>query len=328
MRWLPALLLVLVFVIPLFIGGLSTVAVATFVLDRSWYAGLLSDERLYDLPDAVSGATWATDLPWLAGFPRSMSRDALRELLPPAYLRDQASAVIDQLFTFLWGRGPLDLTLDLAPIKAGLAGEAAKRFALALAKGLPEAAAAAAPARGTIPAARPKGWTVDQTARFIEGSPPTVLARVPDRVRLGDTVPLPWRGFSAFGLMICASVFLLFIAAGAWIGSAFTFSSAPRERLLWLGGSLLAPALCVLAVGVGAAITPLTLPWIRFGISSIDFGLVNLGQGFADAALNAAGFAVRRVATGFLATGGIAAGIGIGLLVWGGVRTAEERKQG
>jgi hypothetical protein len=38
--------------------------------------------------------------------------------------------------------------------------------------------------------------------------------------------------------------------------------------------------------------------------------------------------AVRRVAVGFLATGGIAAGAGIALLVWGGIRTAEEgRKQ-
>jgi hypothetical protein len=325
MRWLPALLLVLVFVIPLFIGGLSSVAVATFVLDRSWYAGLLSDERLYDLPEAVSGATWQTDVPGLAGFPRSMSRDALRELLPPAYLRDQASAVIDQLFTYLWGRGPLDLSLDLAPIKADLVGEPAKRFALALAKGLPEAAAATAPARGTIPAARPKGWTVDQTARFIEGSLPTVLARVPDRVRLGDTVPLPWRGFSAFGMLIGAAVFLLFLAAGAWVGSAFTFSSVPRERLLWMGGSLLAPALCVLAIGVGAAVSPLTLPWVRFGIASIDFNPVGLGQGFADAVLDAAAFAARRVATGFLAAGGIAAGIGIGLLVWGGVSPAEKK---
>jgi hypothetical protein len=326
MRWLPALLLVLVFVIPLFIGGLSTVAVATFVLDRSWYAGLLSDERLYDLPEAVSGATWTTDVPGLAGFPRSMSQEALRELLPPAYLRDQASAVVDQLFTYLWGRGPLDLSLDLAPLKQNLSGDAAKRFALALAKGLPEAAAATAPARGTIPAARPKGWTVDQAARFIEGSLPTVLARVPDRVRLGDTVPLPWRGFSAFGMMIGAAVVLLFLATGAWVGSAFTFSSTLRERVLWMGGSLLAPALCVLAIGVGAAVAPLTLPWIRFGISTIDFAPIGVGQGFADAVLGAATFAARRVATGFLAAGGIAAGLGIGLLVWGGITPAEKKE--
>jgi hypothetical protein len=326
MRWLPALLLVLVFVIPLFIGGLSTVAVATFVLDRSWYAGLLSDERLYDLPEAVSGATWQTDVPGLTGFPRSMSRDALRELLPPAYLRDQASAVIDQLFTFLWGRGPLDLSLDLAPLKRNLAGDTTKRFALALAKGLPEAAAATAPARGTIPFARPKGWTADQTARFIESALPTVLSRVPDRVRLGDTVPLPWRGFSAFGLLIVAAVLLMVLAAGAWVGSTFTFSAAPRERLLWMGGSLLAPALCVLAIGVGAAVSPLTLPWVRFGIASIDFAPVGLGQGFTDAVLDAAAFAARRVATGFLATGGIAAGIGIGLLVWGGVSPSVKKE--
>ena len=323
MRWLPALLLVIVFVIPLFIGGLSAAAVATFALDRSWYAGLLSDERLLELPDAVSSATWTADVPGLAGFPRSMSREALRELLPPAYLRDQALAVIDQLFTFLWGRGPLDLTVDLAPVKAGLSGEGAKRFALTLAKGLPESSSSAAPARGTIPAARPKGWTVDQTARAIQTALPTVLERQPDRLRLGDIVPLPWRGFSAFGMLIGAIFVMLVFAAGAWVASAFTFSSVPRERLLWMGGSLLAPALCVLAIGVGTAVAPLTIPWIRFGISTVDFGY--LGQGFADAVLNAAAFAVRRVAVGFLAAGGIAAGAGIALLVWGGVSPTEKK---
>ena len=100
MRWLPALILVLVFVIPLFIGGLSAVAVATFVLDRNWYVSFLSDERLYDLPEAVSGATWRLELPGLPTLPPAMGRDALKELLPPAYLRDQAGAVMDQVFTF------------------------------------------------------------------------------------------------------------------------------------------------------------------------------------------------------------------------------------
>ncbi len=323
MRWLPALLLVLVFVFPLFIGGLSAVAVATFVLDRNWYAGLLSDERLYDLPEAVSGATWQTTVPGLVGFPRSMSREALRELLPPAYLRDQTSAVIDQLFTYLWGRGSLELSIDLAPVKAGLSGDAAKRFALALAKGLPEAATATAPARGTIPATRPKGWTIDQTARAIENALPKVLADVPDRVRLGDEVPLPWRGFSAFGILIGAALAMLVVAVGAWVASAFTFSSVPRERLLWMGGSLLAPALCVLAIGVATAAAPLTLPWVRFGISTVDFG--SLGQGFTAAVLDAAAFAARRAGIGFLAAGGIAAGLGIGLLVWGGVSPTEKK---
>jgi hypothetical protein len=327
MRWLPALLLVLVFVIPLFIGGLSAVAVATFALDRNWYVGFLSDERLYDLPDAVSSATWHATLPGLSAFPPAMGREALRELLPPAYLRDQAGSIIDQVFTYLWGRGPLQLSLDLSPLKKSLVGEKAKRFALAMAKDLPVAASSTAvPARGTIPSSRPKNWTVEQTARVIEAALPTVLADVPNRLELGDTVPLPWPGFSAFGMLIGAAVFLLVFACGAWFGSAFAFSSVPRERLLWLGGSLLAPALCVLGVGIFAAVSPMALSLARVGIASADFGEVGLGQGFVDAIVNAARLSLGRVSTGFLATGGIAAGLGIGLLVWGGVTPSEERK--
>jgi len=320
MRWLPALILVLVFVIPLFIGGLSAVAVATFVLDRNWYVSFLSDERLYDLPEAVSGATWRLELPGLPTLPPAMGRDALKELLPPAYLRDQAGAVMDQVFTFLWGRGPLELSVDLSPIRKSLTGDSAKRFALALAKDLPvSAASTAVPKRGTIPQSRPKNWSVDQTARFIEAALPTVLASMPERVALGDVVPLPWAGFSAFGMLIGAAVLMLLLACGAWFGSAFAFSSVNRERLLWLGGSLLAPALCVLAVGIFTALSPVALSWARIGIASADLGETGPGPGFVDAVLNAARLSLGRVSTGFLATGGIAAGIGIGLLVWGGV---------
>jgi hypothetical protein len=326
MRWLPALLLVLVFVIPLFVGGLSAVAVATFVLDRAWYASFLSDERLYDIPEAVSGATWHTTLPGLTAFPPAMGRDALRELLPPAYLRDQAGSVMDQVFSYLWGRGPLDLSVDLSPLKRSLVGDKAKRFALALAKDMPVAASAVVPARGTIPSSRPKGWTVEQTARFIEASLPAVLAGVPDRLELGDRVPLPWRGFSAFGMLIGAAAMMLVFACGAWFGSAFAFSSINRERLLWLGGSLLAPALCVLSIGVFSAASPMALSWARIGIATVDFREVGLGQGFVNAVIDAARLSLGRVAVGFLATGGVAAGIGIGLLVWGGIAPSEDRK--
>jgi hypothetical protein len=328
MRWLPALLLALLLVMPLFIGGLSAVAVSTFALDRNWYVGFLSDERLYDLPDAVSSATWHPTLPGLSSFPPAMGREALRELLPPSYLRDQAGSVMDQVFTFLWGRGPLELSVDLSPLKQSLVGDKAKRFALAMAKGLPEAgASAAAPKRGTIPSSRPKGWTVEQTARFIEASLPAVLADVPDRLELGDTVPLPWKGFSAFGMLIGAAVVAMLLACGAWFASAFAFSEVPRERLLWLGGTLLAPALCVLAIGAFSAASPLALSWARFGITTVDFTGTGVSQGFVDAVVNAARLSLGRIGIGFLATGGIAAGLGIGLLVWGGITPSEGRKE-
>ncbi len=255
-----------------------------------------------------------------------MGREALRELLPPAYLRDQAGSIMDQVFTFLWGRGPLDLSVDLSPLKQSLTGDTAKRFALAMAKDLPVATASTAvPKRGTIPSSRPKNWTVEQTARFIEASLPTVLAGVPDRLELGDTVPLPWQGFSAFGILIGVAVLGLLLACGAWFGSAFAFSSVTRERLLWLGGSLLAPALCVLSIGIVTAISPAALSWARLGISSTEFAGTGVGPGFAEAVIDAARLSLGRVATGFLATGGIAAGIGIALLVWGGITPSGDR---
>jgi hypothetical protein len=317
MRWLPALLLVIVFVFPLFMGGFACVAVATFAFDRDLYAGLLSDERLYDMPDAVSAASWQLSIPGLSAFPRTMGKAALRELLPPAYLRSQALNVMDQAFAYLRGRGSLNLWVDLGPLKRSLASDGGRRFALTLAQGLPQCTGStAAPARGTIPACRPSGWTVQQTAQFIQASLPAVISRMPDRAALSASTPLPWRGFSAPGMLAAAAAGLIALGLGAWFASAFAFSSSPRDRKLWLGSTLLAPALCTLIIGL-VSLSPFTFGWARYGIEAANLARFGLGQGYSDAVVDAAGIFIRRFSIGFLAVGGIASGLGLGLLIWG-----------
>lgn len=316
MRWLPALLIVLVLVIPLLSAAFSLVAVGTFVFDRGFYVQILADERLYSIPDAISGATWVASFTELEPLIRGATGPAIREVLTPEYLRSQAGRLLDQVFIYLRGRGPLQLSIDLAPAKRALAGEAGKRFAADLAAELPICAGSTSTPAGTLPSCRPRKWTVEQTARQIESALPAVLARMPDTQPIGESVPLPWPGFSVTRVYFASVLALLLAGIGCWLGAAFAGSSNVRGRLFWLGGSLLAPAFFTLLCGL-ATLAPATIGWVRYGIAAADLPGFGFSAVYPDALVGAARIAVQRTATGFLATGGIASGVALGLLAWG-----------
>ena len=310
MRWLPALLLVIVLVFPLFLASLSTIAVATFAIDRGFYRRIVDDERLYEVPDLLTDS-----FPGLEAFPLEHASKALREVLTPAYLRGQVRHLLDQVFEFIEGRATLQPVVDLAPVKAALAGEAGRRFALALAKDLPECEGAVRSQPGALPACRPAGTSVEQAARQIEAALPAVIEQMPDRLPFGGTVELPWRGFSASSMLVATAVGLLALSCGAWFAAAFAGGADRRTRLLWLSSSLAAPAAVVLLIGL-VALSSFTWGWMRSGLAEARLDLQGFGAGFVDAVTDAARYAVRRVALGFLASGGVAAGLAVGLLAW------------
>lgn len=138
MRRLPAVLVVIFLVLPLLSAALLTVSISTWALDRGFYTGLIGDERLYQIPDRIGSATWgAIEIPGLSGITFPFSPRAAREVLTPSYLRSQAVRAMGELFSFLEGLRPLDLSLDLEPVKSALLGDPGKRFARVLAAELP-----------------------------------------------------------------------------------------------------------------------------------------------------------------------------------------------
>ncbi len=325
MRKVPAVLIVVFLVFPLFCAALLTISVSTWALDRRFYAGLLSDERLYEIPTLLDTTQWSGGT-GLAGL--SLFRDpaALREIATRPYMRSQALAILNEGFDFLDGRSrTFDPAIDLAPLKKALATEAGKRFALAAARGLPVCSSSEVFSLkdGTMPRCRPSSISVEKAAALITAALPSLAARIPDTLRLSELpearyMPPRWwgqSGFSTLGALILADVVLLALTCGFWVAGAFVGGATLRERLLWLGWSLFAPSVLVLLCGIGALV-PLTGGWVWDGIRSAGPGSVGFSAGFSAAVIETARHAVSRVATAFLATGGIALGISIGLVVW------------
>jgi hypothetical protein len=343
MRRVPAILIVLFLACPLFFAALLTVSVSTWALDRNFYLGLLSDERLYQVPDATTSATWgAAAIPGLEGISwRSVGR-AAREILTPSYLRGQALRITGDVFDTLEGRESVaEISVDLAPVKKALLGNAGTRFARALAEDLPVGGAAAdfKVTRSSLPGSRPASISVDRAAAIIQSGLPTLVKSIPDTYRIGDAETYHfdlWHWgrfprFSALGVLIFVDVVLLLIAGGFWVAAAFTGGANTFERLQWLGWSLLAPAVGVLAFGLLINLS-MFWGWIRWGIESARLATQGFGEGFAAALLDAVRHGMMRIGTGFIATGAIAGGAAAGLLAgsWAMPRTArtEGRSEG
>lgn len=280
MRSIPAALIAVFLVVPLFLAALFTVAVSTWVLDRGFYASLIDDERLYEFPRGITNEEWKEAA---RGSGILLLRDPalMKEIVTPAWMRSQALSVLGQAFDFVEGKAStFDPVLDLAPLKKAIAAKGGARAALA--------------------------------------------SRTPDTIRLSEMpgaefVPARlWmaRGFSALGALVLADVILLLLAGGFWVAAAFIGGANTRERLLWLGGCLLPPAAIVFLSGLGTLV-PLAGSWMLEGINSARLESLGFGPGFTEAVIGAARHAVGRVSTGLLATGGIAAGIAVALIVIG-----------
>ena len=333
MRKIPALILIIAAVIPLLLATLFFFSVASWVLQPSFYRELLGDERLYSAllaeARARKGERWHVDveLPELRGVPAEALSKALAETLSAGYLRDQALALVEQFFAAAKGpAGELELSVDLAPVKALLRGQGRERFARALAEALP-ACASGQDSRGApagLLRCRPPGMEADAAARLIASALPGALDRLPDRYPLTShplqLFPEPearfWAGFLVTARLVWAGLILAAVAAAFWIGAAFLGGRDSREVLAFLGWSLFVPALLVLLTGLairfvlpGRSLLHLPLFW--------TWTLAPQASGELAAALaETLGTALHTVARGFLVSGAVSIGLALGLIAW------------
>ncbi|HKZ85901.1 MAG TPA: hypothetical protein VJ793_19875 [Anaerolineae bacterium] len=329
MRKVLAVLLIAFVVFPMALATLSTIAVSTWALDRNFYTDLVGDPRLYD-------ALLSEDVPnyfgrriavrEVDGVPARALSQALREVVTPEYLAGEATRIVDQVFAVIEGESStFVITLDVAPLKDALRGEAGRRFAQTLAANLPACASgqeSRAPG-GTIVRCLPSNVSVEEATGVIVNALPAYLDEVPDQIDLArDRVFLTGvaRGWNTValgqGALNFAVLILVLITGGLWLAAAFIGGEDRRERLLWLGWSLLVPAVLVFALGllVGA---DFSAGWVRFGLSQARFGDFEASDSFRLALQDVARAALDTVANGFLMAGGVAGGIAIGLIAWG-----------
>jgi hypothetical protein len=337
MRRVPAILIVVFLACPLLFASFIVIAVSTWTLDRNFSLSLLDDERLFKIPDAVSSASWSgVVIDGLGGLQWKSVGRAAGAVLTPEYMRSQAVRIVNQVFDSFDGTGGrFDISIDTTPVKAALRGDAGGRFARLLAEDLPVGGSAAdfRVERGRLPATRPSTVSVDRAAAMILSGLPAFVNGIPDTVRLSDGPSIriatnPWGGgprFHIFGALLAASIITLLFAAGFWMAAAFIGGETRYERLQWLGWSLLAPAAGVLLLGLLITLSSFA-PWMRWGIGISRLQPLGFDASFISALIDAARRVVARVGIGFLATGGIAAGVSLGLLAWSWSIPHDERK--
>jgi len=325
MRRVPAILIVIFLACPLLSAAFLTISLSTWTMDRGFYLGLLDDTRLYEVPDAVSSATWSSAaIEGMGGLQWRSAGRAARVVLTPGYLRSQAVRIVNEVFDFLDGRSSrFDLTIDAAPVKAALRGEAGRRFARLLAEDLPVGGSRESfrMTPGHLPVSRPSSISVDQAASIIQAGIPTFLNSIPDTLRLSDDPSVHFEdlqgGFRLhiFGWLLAAGIILLVLGAGFLTAAAFVGGETTRERIQWYGWPLLVPAAGTLLLGL-LVIAGISAPWVQWSLANARLETSGFSPSFVAAIADAARHVATRVGIGFLATGGIAAGIALGLLAW------------
>jgi len=324
-RSFPAALIAVFLVFPLFLGALSLIGLSTWALDRGFYAEILSDVRLYQIPDAMSAATHVhVDLPGSTSLTLRVSPRALKPILSSHYMQTQALAALGSFFDYLEGKSSApDPTVDLAPVKRALLGKEGKQFARALVEDLPRGGLASrfTVSPGRLPETLPSSLTVEQATAIVAAGLPTFVSAIPDRIRVSDYPE--WRAWEAAQLglqrfpvirgFILTDIILSLLAAAVWVAAAFLGGTDSRQRLQWLGWSFLAPAAAVFLVGLFFTLSLLS-QGIRLGLAAAQLQSMGFDAGFGDAILNVAQVTVQRVGVSFLAAGAIAAGASLALL--------------
>ncbi len=325
MRSFPAALISVLLVFPLFLCALSVVGISTWALDRSFYAGILSDVRLYQIPDAISAATQVSiQMPDKSSLSFRVSPRALKQILSSDYMRSQALSALTGVFDFLEGKTQVpDPALDLAPIKKALAGSQGKRFARVFVQDLPVGGPGGqfTVSPGRLPQSRPSSLSVEKATAIVTAGLPAFASIIPNTLRLSDYPGFRnnearmwgWPGFPAIRGLIIADVILLVLAAAFWAAAAFLGGIDARQRLQWLGWSLLAPAAAVFLVGLVVSLAMLS-HWVGGGVASAHLESLGFDSDFGPAIAEAARTAIGRVGTTFLAAGAIAAGVSLALL--------------
>jgi uncharacterized membrane protein len=332
LRKVIALLLVIFVVLPLIFTTLIMVAINSWVLDRNFYVSLLDDPKLYeallsqDLPTYVNARWFAREIN--SDLPPIALDKALREVMTPQYLHDQSVRIVNQAFDTLEGkRDAFEISMDFAPVKAALRGDGGARFAQALATQLPACAAGQEPliAGSTLIRCRAASVSTDEATQQIVTALPAFIDQVPDQINLSREpfdLRTEWRPFNLIflgNLGLSMTIGMLLVLSGVvWLAAGFIGGTNRRERLLWLGWSLLVPAALVLIMGIAIG-TPIATGSIWLGLERSRFAIegVQYSAALRQAIVEMASRALAAVAGGFLIAGGISTALAIGLIGWG-----------
>lgn len=318
MRLFFGLLILLFVFVPAAFCGLMLLG-STWIAERGFYTDVLDNEELYsaflesDLPAYLGQEVFASDQ-----IPAAALATGLQQAVTPAYLRDEALRIVDQVFDYLDGRTQtLQLSLNLAPIREGLGENGGQEFAQALAGALPPCPAGqqAIASGGTLLRCLPPNMSVDDATQQISKTLPEWIAEIPDQVSLGD--PVDMRGDTPFDTALTSGIRTGIVAAAGsvgvvalifWLIGALMGAGGARGRWILLGVSLLIPALTVLFLGL--MFSSATGNWLQLGDNwTLQFEGRDYSREFRVAFEDTLANAVSRVGSNYMLVGAVASGV-------------------
>jgi hypothetical protein len=336
MRKLVALFIMICVFFPLAVTVLSLVSIRPWVLDRSFYERLVSDERIYE-------AAFIGEVP--VRFNRTVFNDvnqippealhvALRTVVTPEYMREQAVSTVNQFFDFIEGRSTnAEITLDISFLKAAIAGEHRVQFANALAGALPPCAVGQEPIapNGRLVRCIAPDTLVNEAAEQVAGALPAAVENTPDHIVINDPVAFgqSWRSMDwfvgtavRFGLNASIVTMLLLLIVVGLVG-AYLGGDDKREQLQWFGTALLVPSVLFMLMGLA-----LTLPWVAEAMYNVNWGGVDYSEAFQQAMISLAAYVTKQMGGGFLLSGTVSSVIALWLLIWSWNMTPSQQRTG
>jgi hypothetical protein len=338
MRKLIAVLLTICLVFPLLLASLTAFSTISWALDRTFYTDALDQDQVYQalLSDQTLDDILRSQIALPADADTQALNEVLRSVITQDYLKNQMGTFVNGFFDNMQGI-TLEFTpsIDLQPIKNALSGDKQDEFLSALVTALPTCAAGQTPGfgDGQTPC-KPQGISDEQLIEnYLKPALPQFLAQVPDEIQMGGAwqqwqTQNEWHrylpGMAGPAGVMLSVLFLAFIALCFWYITALIADSSWRVRLQWLGWTLMISALPVFIIGL-VLHSSTALYWAQYGLQHAQFG-------------NAAAFLnspvvlqaittsiLPRIAGAFLAVGGVAGSLALGLIVWG-LATSREKQ--
>ncbi|MBI1278867.1 MAG: hypothetical protein GC179_12125 [Anaerolineaceae bacterium] len=249
--------------LPLTLSAMTMSSMRPWILDHSFYEGVVNDDRVYDtlLNDKLADAFNSQILSPVDQLPTEALNSALRSVMTLDYQHAQSMQLVNGIYDFIGGRdSQIDVSIDLKPIKATLSGSAIQRFANTLTATLPVCANGQTPIAvgGTLPRCINSDMTVAAATAQIAHALPTVLENAPNRLTLSDTLGLQ-QGLRLLDLFLVvtvrsgldmAIVMVILLTVLGGVSLSYLRGGDLDKNVRWLGKSLVIPAVLFLLAGV------------------------------------------------------------------------------
>lgn len=338
MRKLFGVILSVALVMPLILAALLTYSITNWAFDRELYIEVLSSDDVQSqlLSDDSLQKFTANNMGDIEGLDTAAFGALIRSLITPAYFKDQITSIVNQVFDYLEGNADvLQLEFDLTRLKDEFSGPDQDQLLRDLAEALPVCQEDQI-TNNHLTLCKPESIAEDVfVEQYLKPNLPVLLMAIPNKVSIAE--PIDLRGemqtmpafFQQFMDLVNYKTAILLLSGLAlifWFLTALIAGKDGRERLKWLGWTLILPSLFVLLLGVISG-TDLARNLIQLGLRSTNFqNLENIPFLTQDTIMLIESTFVSKFKLSLITAGGIASAIGLGFIAWGAA-THPARKE-